>query len=243
MARPLTRPHDPAQGASSSELASLYGALSHELRSPLGSILNFAAILELDHGAELGPGAREVLARIRRSADSAVALLEALGRVAAVERAPLHCEPLDLQALARATFAQVPHGETRAELALGELPVVVADRELVRAAFEELFANAIKFSASREKAVVSLSGWTSDDDHVVLCVSDAGIGFDPRHGARLFKLFERLHSRATHSGAGVGLALVRRVAERHGGRVWAEAEPDAGARFYMELPACSEADA
>ena len=95
----------------------------------------------------------------------------------------------------------------------------------------------------REKASVALNGWASDADHVVLCVSDAGVGFDPRHRAKLFKLFERLHPRSTYPGAGAGLAIVRRIVERHGGRVWAESEPDAGARFFLELPAGGEAEA
>jgi signal transduction histidine kinase len=229
-------------GAPDPELANLYRALSHELRSPLGSVLNFAAILELDHGAQLDPAAREVIARIRRSADGAVTLLDALSRLAAVERAELQPERIDLEPLARTAFANVRHGDARAELALGELPDVVADRELLRSAFEELFANALKFSATREKAVVGLSGWSSDDGRVVLRVSDAGIGFDSRHAGKLFKLFERLHPRTTHPGTGVGLALVRRVVERHEGRCWAEGELDVGARFFMELPAPGEGE-
>ena len=203
-------------------------------------MLNFAAILELDHGAKLDPAAREVIARIRRSADGAVLLLDALNRLAAVERAELQPEVLSLEPLARAAFANVRRPEPPAELALGDLPDVEADRELLRAALEELFANAIKFSATREKAMVALSGWPSDDRHIVLCVRDAGIGFDPRHAGKLFKIFERLHSRATHPGAGVGLALVRRIAERHGGRCWAEGDLDVGARFFLELPAPRE---
>jgi signal transduction histidine kinase len=240
MGRTVTRAADLAAERAQSELANVYRALSHELRSPLGSVLNFATILELDHGAQLDPAAREVIARIRRSADGAVLLLDALSRLAAIERAELRPEALALEPLARTAFANVRRPDAPAELALGELPEVEADRELVRTALEELFANAIKFSATREKAMVELSGWASDDRHVVLCVRDAGIGFDPRHAGTLFKIFERLHSRAAHPGAGVGLALVRRVAERHGGRCWAEADLDVGARFFLELPAPRE---
>ena len=233
----MTRPTDHGAEEARAELADLYRALSHELRSPLGSILNFAGILEVDFGSELDPAARGVIARIRRSADSAVAVLDVLNRLAGVERGELRPDAVDLEALARTAFASVRGPELRADLTLGEPPIFEADRELLGIALEELFANAIKFSAVREKATVALNAWASDPDHVVLCVSDAGIGFDPRHGAKLFKLFERLHPRATYPGAGAGLAVVRRVVERHGGRVWAESEPDAGARFFMELPA------
>src|SRR5262245_25308800 len=171
----------PTNSDAPSERANLYRALSHELRSPLGSIVNFAAILEVDHGGALDEGAREVIARIRRSADAAVALLDALSRLAAIERAELRAEPQDVAAIARAAFIQVRRPEKPADLTLGELPIVQADRELLRTALEELFSNAIKYSATREKASVALSGWRSEDDGIVLCVADAGVGFDPRH--------------------------------------------------------------
>jgi signal transduction histidine kinase len=235
MGRPVTHTADLAEERARSELANLYRALSHELRSPLGSVLNFAAILELDHGAQLDPAAHEVIARIRRSADGAVLILDALSRLAAIERAELRPELVSLEPLARTAFANVRRPDAPAELALGELPDVEADRELLRAALEELFANAIKFSATREKAMVALSGWASDDRHVVLCVADAGVGFDPRHAAKLFKIFERLHSRAAHPGAGVGLALVRRIADAHGGLAWAENRAEGGARVAIRI--------
>ena len=158
----MTRPTESDADEARVELADLYRALSHELRSPLGSILNFAAILEVDHGSQLDSAARGVIARIHRSADAAVAILDVLNRLAGIERAELRPEPVDLEALARAAFANVRRPELRADLTLGEPPVFEADRELLGIALEELFANAIKFSAVREKASVALNGWVSD---------------------------------------------------------------------------------
>ena len=224
-------------GTVSAELEALYSALSHELRSPLGAVLNYASILELDYASQLDADAQEIIARLRRNADAVVALLDALARMAGIERAELRAERLDLASLARAAFDGVRPAGSRAELAIGELPELTADAALLGIALEELFTNAIKFSASREKAHVAISGWAGDADSIVLCVRDDGAGFDPRFARKLFSVFSRLNPRGVYPGAGVGLALVRRIAERHGGRVWAESEPDAGARFYLELPA------
>jgi signal transduction histidine kinase len=221
--------------STSAELEALYRAVSHELRSPLGAVLNYASILELDFADSLGGEARDVIARLRRSADNAVGLLDALAKLAQVERAPLEPVDLDLALVARTAFEVAKRSLGNAKLELGELPTVKADPALLAAALEELFANAIKFSTTREKANVSLAAWPSDSG-VVLCVRDEGVGFEPRFAPKLFQVFSRLHPRGTYPGSGVGLALVRRIAERHGGRVWAEAELDAGARFFMELP-------
>jgi signal transduction histidine kinase len=224
----------------SAELEALYRAVSHELRSPLGAVLNYASILEIDFGPSLSPEARNVLERLRRSAENAVGLLDALSRLAMVEHAPLQLAPIDPGALCRAAFEAVKPPGARAELELGSLPKVTADPALLASALEELISNAIKFSGAREKAKVGVSGWQSDSG-VVICVRDEGVGFDPRFASKLFQVFSRLHGRGTHPGAGVGLARVRRICERHGGRVWAESEPDAGARFFLELPSRSEA--
>jgi len=224
-------------GGPGSEVEALCRAISHELRSPLGAVLNYASILEIDHANELTPGARDVLARLRRSADNAVALLDALARLTDVERAGLSRTTVDLGALAQKAFDAVKPvgGLVRLELA-DVLPEVVADPTLLQTALEELFANAIKFAGAREKARVTLSALASDSGGVVICVGDEGVGFEPRFAPKLFQLFSRLHPRGAYPGSGVGLAVVRRIAERHGGSVWAESEPEGGARFFVELP-------
>jgi signal transduction histidine kinase len=219
---------------SRAELEALCSALSHELRSPLGAVLNYASILELDHGDGLRAEAREVIARLRRSADAAVGLLDSLSRLAQVERARLAPAPVELGAVARQAWDAVKPAGARAQLELGALPEVFADPALLEIALEELFANAIKFS--REKANVAVSALRSDSGGALICVRDEGIGFDPRFAPKLFKVFSRLHPRGAYPGSGVGLAVVRRIAERHGGAVRAESEPESGARFFVELP-------
>jgi signal transduction histidine kinase len=225
----------------SAEYDSVLRSVTHDLRSPLGAIVNFASVLEHDHDGELGEEASQLLMRIRRAAHSALELLDGLARLTQLAREPLHPVRVDAEELARDAFASLPHALRRVELSLGSLPDAIADPALLQACFAELLANAAKFSGGREKAQVAVGGRREPDGSVVYWVADDGVGFDPRFAGRLFRVFERLHARDEFPGAGVGLAIVRHAAERHGGRAWAESEPGRGARFYLSFPAGAEA--
>ena len=214
----------------------LQRSVSHDLRSPIGAVLNFATVLELDHGEDLGPEGRQVVHRIRRSAESGLVLLDALSRLSRVARAPLRRAPVEIETLVRQAFAELGDAAARADLVVGAIPPAVADADLLRTAFRELLSNAVKFAGGLEKPQVTVRGVRQADGTLVYTVSDQGVGFDMRFSGKLFRSFERLHSRDEFAGAGVGLAIVRKIAERHGGRVWAEAEVDGGARFYLALP-------
>jgi light-regulated signal transduction histidine kinase (bacteriophytochrome) len=225
------------------ELDEIHSSVSHDLRSPIGAALNFLSVLEEDHGEQLDADGRRILARVRRSADSALTLLDGLARLARVGRKTLEPRVVDVDALVRATFAAVRPRDRAIELTVvGPLPAVVADPELLRIAFRELLANAVQFTAGREKARITV-GARPAGDSVEYWVADDGVGFDPRFAGKLFRVFERLHSREEFPGAGAGLAVVRRVAERHGGRVRAEGELDHGATFLLCLPAAPAAEA
>jgi signal transduction histidine kinase len=211
------------------------------LRSPIGAVINFAAVLDEDYGTVLGPDGRSLLGSIGRSARSALALADGLGRLTAVGRHELDLQPVDTEDLVRASFAEMaPTNRVLDFRVVGPLPAVVADAELLRAAFDQLLANAVRFTAKREKANVSVGG-RREADSVVYWVEDNGAGFPPRYADKLFRPFERLHRQDEFPGVGVGLAIVRRVAERHGGSIEADAEPDRGARFELRLPAEPEA--
>lgn len=219
------------------ELDEIHSSVSHDLRSPIGAALNFLTVLEEDHGAQLEADGRTILARVRRSADSALTLLDGLARLARVGRKALEPRLVNVDALVRAAFAGVRPADRAVELTVVEpLPAVVGDPELLRIAFTELLANALQFTAGREKASITV-GARREGDAVEYWVADDGVGFDSRFAGKLFRVFERLHSREEFPGAGAGLAVVRRVAERHGGRVRAEAEPQRGATFLLSLPA------
>jgi len=222
------------------ELGEIHSSVSHDLRSPIGAALNFLSVLEEDHGAQLDADGRMILARVRRSAESALTLLDGLARLARVGRKAMEPRRVDVDALVRAAFAAARPADRAVELTVVEpLPPVVGDPELLRIAFTELLANAIQFTAGREKASITV-GARREDDTVEYWVADDGVGFDARFAGKLFRVFERLHSREEFPGAGAGLAVVRRVAERHGGRARAEAEPERGATFLLSLPARKE---
>jgi signal transduction histidine kinase len=236
------RPTPPGHGAERArhELLALHRAVSHELRSPLRGVLDFAAVLEIDHGPRLDPGSHRLLGRIRGSAEEGIAVLDALRRLSDVERLPLQPEALEVGAIVRDTFAELKPERALVELLVAELPTVVADRALLQTAFRELLANGLKFSAGRRPAHLAVSGRAAEGE-VVYSVADDGVGFEPEYAGKLFQVFERGHAREKYPGAGVGLAVVRCVAERHGGRVWAEAEPEQGARVHLALPARARA--
>jgi light-regulated signal transduction histidine kinase (bacteriophytochrome) len=153
-----------------------------------------------------------------------------------VSRSPLYREQVDVEALVREAFAELGTATQRVALSVAALPTVLADRALLREAFAELLGNAVKFSGQRDKAQVGVGGRETPEGDVVYWVADDGVGFDPASASRLFHAFERLHARDAFPGVGVGLAVVRRVAERHGGTAWAEGDPERGARIFLSLP-------
>src|SRR5690606_34712931 len=147
---------------------------------------------------------------------------------------------VDVEALVRSVFGAAKPADRVVELTVAEpLPPVVADPELLRIAFAELIGNAVRFTAAREKARITVGAERRAQD-VEYWVADDGVGFDARFAGKLFRVFERLHSREEFPGAGAGLAVVRRIAERHGGRVAAEGELQRGATFRISLPSRAE---
>jgi two-component system sensor kinase len=222
-----------------SDLEAFNFSVSHDLRSPIGAVLNFVAILEEEHRDQLDPAGREIVARIRASAERAIDLLEGLLKLARAGRGELEIEDLDVTALAREAFAQVggATGEDGdVEFLLAPLPRARGDRALIGSVFENLLGNAIKYTRGREKRRIEVTG-TRREGEQVYSVSDNGVGFDGRFANKLFGAFERLHSPDQFEGAGIGLAIVARIALRHGGRVWAEGSPEHGASFFFSLPA------
>jgi signal transduction histidine kinase len=220
------------------ELETITQSFSHDLKSPLGAILNFSAILEVDHRERWDADSFDILMRIRRSASRATAMLDGLVRLSRVRRMAMNPEPLDMNELAREAFARARSSEEDAdvELVLEPLPAARGDRALVAEALCHLFDNALKFSRGGEKRIVRMHG-SPLGAQCVYELSDNGRGFDMQYADKLFGLFERLHTSSETPGNGVGLALVKKIVQRHGGRVWAEGSVGAGARFSFTLPA------
>ena len=219
------------------ELETLTHSFSHDLKSPLGALLNFSAILEEDHRDRLDADGRDILMRIRRSATRATQLLDGLLRLDRARLAALDFREIDMKELAARAFEQVQSatGDRDVELVLEPLPNARGDHFLVADVLVNLFDNALKFSRGREKRCVTVRGRRAGAE-CVYEIADNGQGFDMQYATKLFGVFERLHATPEIPGVGVGLALVKKIIQRHGGRVWGEGEIDGGARFSFTLP-------
>jgi len=210
--------------------------VSHDLRGPLGGIATAARLAAeaLDAGQ---PGAvRRYLPAIQAQAQTSAELVTALLALARVGKLDLAPRPLDAAQVVADSVAQLQAGDLPASawpVSIGPLPTVTADPALLRQVFVNLIGNALKFSSGHAAPSVEV-GATVAQGETVLFVRDNGVGFEREDAARLFTPFQRLHG-AQFAGAGVGLSIVKRIVERHGGRLWAESTPGAGAAFYFTL--------
>jgi light-regulated signal transduction histidine kinase (bacteriophytochrome) len=163
-------------------------------------------------------------------------LIDDLLEYARLGRKPLSSAEIDMKRLVEEVLGDLQASEGRSpRLEVGALPAARGDATLLKQAWTNLLANAIKFSGKREQPVIEVSGHESGAE-CVYCVKDNGAGFDMRYSDKLFGVFQRLHSEGEFAGTGVGLAIVQRIVSRHGGRVWAEGKVNEGAAFYFSLP-------
>ena len=222
--------------AANRELEAFAYSVSHDLRAPLRAIDGFARIIARDYAADFPDKAQQHLARIRGAAQRMGTLIEGLLEFSRLGRLALRAEEHDMAPLvAQAIEELAAEREAReVEFIVGELGRCRADRRLLAQVLANLLGNALKYTRTRRPARIEV-GSELREGRRLWYVADNGVGFDMRHAARLFGVFQRLHREEEYEGAGVGLALVQRIVERHGGRVWAEAQPDLGATFYFTL--------
>lgn len=232
--------HSAELEAARRELDAFVHSASHELRAPLRAIRGFAAALEEDCGPQLDREGRDHLRRIHAGVERMTQMLDGLLSLSRLVRAEMTLENVQVGALARAVAQEVSgrHPQCPVQWRIAELPPARADRRLVQTVLEQLLENAVKFSAKRARADVSVEGVRQGAENLYR-VRDNGVGFDPAQADKLFTPFFRLHAASEYRGAGLGLAAVRRVVERHGGRVRAEGRPGEGATFFFTLPAAA----
>jgi two-component system, sensor histidine kinase and response regulator len=153
-------------------------------------------------------------------------------------RQPLNLVLLDMTPLVRAAVAEarVAHPNPQARVEIGDLPRAAADPSVIRHVWSNLIGNAFKYSAQRAEPLVRITGRVEGEE-IIFKVEDNGAGFDMQYAGKLFGVFKRLHTSKEFQGTGVGLAVAYRIVTRHGGRIWAQAAPDAGACFQFSLPA------
>jgi signal transduction histidine kinase len=223
--------------AANKELEGFSYSVSHDLRAPLRAVVGFAKMLQEDHSEKLDEEARRKISVIQGEAQRMGQLIDDLLAFSRMGRKAIQTSEFDMTELARSTYEGLngQHEGPRAEFHLGALPRAKGDRVLLGQVWANLLANALKFSSKREKPLIEISAISDEKEHVYF-VRDNGAGFDPRYQAKLFGVFQRLHDASEFAGTGVGLALVQRIVVRHGGRVWADGKPDAGATFYFTLP-------
>ena len=223
--------------AANKELEAFSYSVSHDLRAPLRAINGFARMLTEDHGPTLDAEGQRLLDVIRGEASRMGRLIDELLQFSRLGRQPLRRSPVDMTAMARKIYDELRAGtpERTVDFRLDSLPSVPADPALLRQVWINLLDNALKFTRQREHAGIVVSGSVYAGE-AIYSVRDNGAGFDMKYASKLFGVFQRLHGLEEFEGTGVGLALVQRIVNRHGGRVWAEAALDRGATFSFSLP-------
>ncbi|WP_137938281.1 PAS domain-containing sensor histidine kinase [Chitinivorax sp. B] len=218
------------------EIEAFSYSVSHDLRAPIRRIHNFANILSDDYADHLPSEGRDYLSRIMRAATNMSELIDAMLHLARLSQQEMRPTVFDLVSMVRTIVSQGNLGDnaTQVELRLPPHLRVKADATLLSVAVENLLRNAYKFSAKTPHPVVEI-GMQKHEGVVTYSVRDNGAGFDMRYADKLFKTFQRLHDDQTFEGTGIGLAVVKQVIDRHGGRVWAEGETGKGATFYFTL--------
>jgi signal transduction histidine kinase len=223
--------------AANKELEAFSYSISHDLRAPLRGIIGFADALMEDHGADLSDEARRKIKIVQDEGRRLGVLIDELLAFSRLGRKPLQKSVIDMAQLARAALdgLHLQPGESAPAIDFGSLPEARGDRVLLGQVWANLLSNAVKFSAKNAQPRIEVRATTDANEHLFL-VRDNGAGFDPKYQSKLFGVFQRLHDAAEFPGSGVGLALVQRIVNRHGGRVWAESRPGEGATFFFTLP-------
>jgi light-regulated signal transduction histidine kinase (bacteriophytochrome) len=227
--------------AANREMESFSYTVAHDLRAPLRAIDGFSRMLRVDAGERLDDRMRRDLDTISSNARRMAELIDGLLEFSRFSRGETARQRVATTAMVEAVILEVPvpAGGTRPAFLVGALPDMLGDSAMLRQVWVNLISNAVKFTSKRGDGRVVIESQPEPDGGMRYTVRDNGAGFDPAYADKLFGMFQRLHRLEEFEGTGVGLAIVKRVIERHGGRVWAEGSPGAGASFHFALPAAA----
>jgi len=222
--------------AAQGEMDLLAHSISHDLRSPVTVISGFSELLARHSAKGLDEKGRHYLDMIAKSTSQIGKMLDEVLSLSRMSQSEMHFVPIDLEALVKKVVHDLDaaKGDRRVDWEIGSLPTVWADPTLLREAIINFAANALKFTQSRDVACIQIGGQGGGQE-LVFFVRDNAMGYDIKHRERMFGLFKNPNSMAAVDGT-MALAYVQRIIQRHGGRTWSEAEPDAGATFYFSLP-------
>ncbi|MFC1898117.1 transporter substrate-binding domain-containing protein [Candidatus Cloacimonadota bacterium] len=219
------------------ELEAFSYSVSHDLRAPLRAIDGFSKVLEEDYFDKLDENAMECIEIIRNNAKMMGLLINDLLEFSRLSRKEIKFFEIDMNEIITDLVKEFKQNnkDRIIDFKIHDLANIKADRSMIRQVLQNLLSNAIKYSQPRKKAVIEC-GWTEREQDIVFFVKDNGVGFDIKYKNKLFGVFQRLHLAEEFEGTGVGLAIVQRIINKHGGNVWAEGEVDKGATFYFSIP-------
>lgn len=219
------------------ELDAFAYSVSHDLKTPLRAIAGFTRIVLEDHAGELSAEVKSYLERVRNGAHRMGLLVDDLLALSRLGRQPLKLNSVSLESLVRRCLGELreQQRDRHVEVKIGALGQCIADPALLEQVLMNLLSNALKYSRGRDPARIEVCAEVREGEYIC-SIRDNGTGFDMRYADKLFGVFQRLHRSDDYEGTGVGLAIVRRIIERHSGRVWADAEPGQGATFFFSLP-------
>ena len=219
------------------ELEAFSYSVSHDLRAPLRAVSTFTQVLLSDHVGPLNEEGRRLLQNVNAGAAHMDRLITDLLRLSQLNRQALHRQPQRFAEVVRSIIDGMASERAGRdiEFVVADFPTWKVDPGLMQQVFVNLISNAIKFTREREHACIEV-GYRMDGSTLVCFVKDNGVGFNMKYMNKLFGVFQRLHSADQFEGTGVGLSIVRRIVERHGGKVWVDGGQDQGATFYFSLP-------
>ncbi|WP_299248387.1 ATP-binding protein [uncultured Cytophaga sp.] len=220
---------------SNTELESFSYSVSHDLRAPLRAINNYSQMLEESAGTEMNEKSLRFLGNIKRNATKMDHLIDDLLEFSRLGKKGIDKQPIELKELVQICLDEIPHANPNLTIKISDLPIVQADYSLLKQVMVNLLSNAIKYSNKKENPTIEVGTFAHEGMHAFY-VKDNGVGFDMQYMDKLFGVFQRLHSNKEFEGTGVGLAIVKRIIEKHGGKVWAEAKIDEGATFFVTMP-------
>ncbi|MDD2914012.1 MAG: PAS domain-containing protein [Gallionella sp.] len=223
--------------AANNELEAFSYSVSHDLRTPLRAIDGFSRILLDDYTDKLDDEGKRLLNVVRNNTERMSQLIDDILRFSRIGRAEISFAEVDMFGLVRDVLDELGTliAGRKIQINFGELPKAMGDRAMLHQVIENLLNNAIKFTGKKDEARIDIGG-RIDGDRAVYSVRDNGAGFDMQYADKLFGVFQRLHAVNEFEGTGIGLAIVKRIVSRHGGRVWAEGKVNEGATIYFALP-------
>ena len=223
--------------AANKELEAFSYSVSHDLRAPLRHISGYIDLLKRRYPDSLPERGQQFLNNISESSIQMGLLIDDLLQFSRTSRQEIRYDKLNMYSIVKESITIIQHdnGGRKIEWAIAPLPVVWGDNNLLKLVWINLLSNAAKFTRKKEKARIEIE-YREDETEYTFSVQDNGAGFDMQYSQKLFGVFQRLHSIAEYEGTGIGLANVQRIIARHGGRTWAEAELEKGAKFYFTLP-------